>query len=156
MLSIIPKPKYSLQISNTNNFRNVKIGSETLESVSETDYLGVTIDNKLSFKNQVHKVISKMALANPSISHISKLINKSTRKLLCDTLVDSQLYCSTVWQYCTDKTVFKKFLRQQNRSLRIIENRHVTQGVQDWKNSGDYVPSDVLMAVNSAPASSKA
>ncbi len=134
---------------NTNNFRNVKIGSKTLESVSETDYLGVTIDNKLSFKNQVHKVISKIALANSSISHISKLVNKSTRKLLCDTLVNSQLYCSTVWQYCTDRTVFEKFLRQQNRSLRIIENRHITQGVQDLKNSGEYVPFEVLMAVNS-------
>ncbi len=89
-----------------------------------------------------------MTLANSTISHISRFINKSTKQLLCSSLVNSQLYCSTVWQYCTDKALYEKFLRQQNWSLRIIENRHCRQGVQDLKTTGVYVPFEVLLAVN--------
>ena len=90
-----------------------------------------------------------MAFANSTISQISKFINKSTKALLCNALVNSQLYCSTVWQYCTDRTLYKRFLRQQNWSLRIIENRQNRQSVQDLKTSGNYIPFEVSLDVNS-------
>ncbi len=134
--------------SNTKDFQDVKIGKKILNPVNEADYLGITIDKNLNFKSQMQKVINRMAVANSTISHISKLINKPTRRLLYYSLVHSQLYCSTVWQYCTDKTLYRRFLRQQNWSLRLIENRQNRQSVEDLKTNRNYIPFEVCLAVS--------
>ncbi len=134
---------------NAKDFPSIKINKEALDPADEVNYLGVTIDKNLSFRSQIQKVINRIATANSAISYISKLVNKSTRLLLYHSLVNSQLYCSTVWQYCTDSASYQRFLRQQNWSLRIIENRHHRQGVQDLKSGGNYVPFEVFLALNS-------
>ena len=132
----------------TGDFPEVKIKNEILKPVQEADYLGVTIDKNLKFKSQIQKVINRMSTANFSILHISKFLNKATKALLCNSLVNSQLYCSTVWQYCSDKALLKKFLRQRDWSLRIIESRHFRQNVDDLKTCKKYVPFEVLLDVN--------
>ena len=55
-------------------------------------------ESKLQESNA--KVIQKMAVADSTISHISKFINKPARGLLYYSLVHSQLCCSTVWLIC--------------------------------------------------------
>ena len=115
------------------DFPEVKIDNEILKPVQEVDYLGVTIDKNLNFKSQIQKVINRMSTANFSILHISKFLNKATKALLCNSLVNSQLYCSTVWEHCSDKALLTKIFRQRDWSLRIIESRHSRQKVDDLK-----------------------
>ena len=79
-----------------------------------------------------------MTAANSTISHISKLINRSTRRSIYYSLVHSQLYCSTVCEHGTDKTSYKSLLRQQNWCLSIIENRQNTQSVQNLNTNRNY------------------
>ena len=69
-----------------------------LENKSVTDYLGVTIDSQLTFRQHVARVTSKAYGALKTLCHVKASLPTVTRILLYRTLILPHLeHCSAVW-----------------------------------------------------------
>ena len=121
--------KLSLNISKTNYiaFMNsghasavpVFLDGQPIKQVTTTKFLGVEIDDNISWKIHVKKVEQKLASAIGVISKLRYKINKDTALLLYDTMVLPHLsYCNIVWA-STYKTTLSKLFCLQKRALRI-------------------------------------
>ena len=94
-----------------------------LENKSVTDYLGVTIDSQLTFRQHVARVTSKAYGALKTLCHVKASLPTVTRILLYRTLVLPHLeYCSAIWDPHTAELT-SKVERVQNRAMRYILDR---------------------------------
>ena len=98
----------------------VKLNDVVLERVQNTKFLGVFIDEHLTWKCHISYVSGKVSR---SIGIINKLKNKLPQTtLLClyDTLVQSHFnYCNIVWG-ATYPSRLNPLLKLQKRALRVI------------------------------------
>ena len=91
---------------------DVKIEDEIIKQVSETKFLGITIDNKLSWDTHINKLSKKLSCATGILNRIKDNIPSELYKNLYHTLFESHLaYGITAWG-----GVFKV----QKRCLRIL------------------------------------
>ena len=94
-----------------------------LENKSVTDYLGVTIDSQLTFRQHVASVTSKAYVALKTLCHVKASLPTVTRILLYRTLVLPHLeYCSAIWNPHTAELT-SKVERVHNRAMRYILDR---------------------------------
>ena len=86
--------------------------------------LGVTIDNKLTFKSHIKNLCKKASQKIGSLSRLSNHLNNSQKGLALNSIVKSQFsYCPLVWMFCsrTSNNMVNKVLE---RALRVILNDH--------------------------------
>ena len=77
---------------------SLTINGTEIEEVSETKFLGVTIDNKLSWESHVTALTKKLKCCTGQLNRICNLIPKDLYKSLYHTLYESHLsYGITVW-----------------------------------------------------------
>ena len=94
-----------------------------LENKSVTDYLGVTTDSQLTFRQHVARVTSKVYGALKTLCHVKASLPTVTCILLYRTLVLPHLeYCSAIWDPHTAELT-SKVERVQNRAMRYILDR---------------------------------
>ena len=99
---------------------NFMISGEQIEQKPSVKYLGVHIDNKLKWKDQIKAVASKVTRAISMIRHAKKFLPKHTLKVLYQGLVEPHFrFCCSVWGTCgvTTRCTLEKL---QNRAIRII------------------------------------
>ena len=95
---------------------------KVLVNSSEETILGITIDNKLSFKTHIKNLCRKVSNKLNALSRINHLISKQQKVLLFKSFVQSQLrYCPLIWMFST-RTCNSKINRLQERSLRLISD----------------------------------
>ena len=83
-----------------------------MKNSKEQKILGLTIDNKLTFKS--HKI---GALSRPS-----NLLNDSLKRLVLNSIAKSQFsYCPLVWMFCS-RTSNSMINKLHGRALRVILN----------------------------------
>ena len=83
-------------------------------------FLGVTIDNKLSWDAHITKLKKKLKATLAVISRISPYIQPENYKALCHTLFESHLtYCISAWGGVPSHKTDKLF-RIQKKCLRIL------------------------------------
>ena len=70
---------------------DVKIGDEIVKQVSETKFLGITVDNKLSWDTQINKLSKKLSCATGILNRIKDNIPPELYKNLYHTLFESHL-----------------------------------------------------------------
>ena len=76
----------------------LKLFGNELEEVSETKFLGVTIDNQLSWESHRNILHKKLKCSAGQLNHIIDLIPENLHKSLYHTLYESHLaYGITVW-----------------------------------------------------------
>lgn len=93
-----------------------------IEQVHSTKFLGVIIDDKLSWKPHISKVRGKLARCISVMYKAKDLINKSALMLLYNSLFLPHLtYCMEVWAN-TYKTKLNALAVLQKRALRLIAN----------------------------------
>ena len=98
---------------------DVKIGDEIIKQVSETKFLGITIDNKLSWDTHINKLSKKVSCATGILNRIKDNIPSELYKNLYHTLFESHLaYGITAWGGVSDKKLQSLF-KVQKRCLRI-------------------------------------
>ena len=98
----------------------IMIGDKKNKPVSETKFLGVIIDEKLSWDAHIKSLSRKLASCVGSISRISKNIPENLMQDLYHTLFESYLsYCITVWGGISDAKLTKLSVLQK-RVLRIL------------------------------------
>ena len=101
------------------NFK-LKINGLRLERCSSYKYLGLFIDEGLTWKNHVKHVCQKMSKVCGIISKIRHCVNMKTLKIVYYALGYSYLrYCNIVWGSAS-KNILKPLVALQNRILRIM------------------------------------
>ena len=102
------------------NLFKVKINSVPLERCSSYKYLGLFIDEGLTWKNHIKHVCQKLSKACGIISKIRHCVDIKTMKTIYYALGYSYLrYCNIVWGNAS-KSILKPLLTTQNRILRIM------------------------------------
>jgi hypothetical protein len=102
----------------------LKISNTTIEETSCIKFLGITIDNNLSFKNHISNLISKLRPYVGLFYRCSKLLPKAILLLLYNSYINSQLcYCIEAYGTASDSSL-KTIYILQKRIIRIISNSH--------------------------------
>ena len=100
------KDSYSL---NTNQ--------EVINSENCVKFLGVEIDNKLSFEKHISTLVKKANNQLNAISRIQKFMGFKEKEILLNSFVYSNFnYCPLVWHFCSAKSV-KKIQKYKNELL---------------------------------------
>ena len=109
------------------NYRNVadfciKIEDNIVQFVNETKFLGVLLDNRLSWESHINNVVGKMAKLAGLFNKLKFKINQKTFMTLYNTFVYPYLtYCDIV-SGSTAKIHLNKITVVQKRILRIMCN----------------------------------
>ena len=99
------------------NINNIKIR----ESSSVT-LLGLTIDNRFTFKDHINILCHRGNLKLHALRRIRKYLTTVKAKLLCNAFTDSQYnYASIIWMFC-HKQDYLKNAKIQYKALKIVYN----------------------------------
>ena len=103
----------------------IEISNTRLERVNKFKYLGVLLDNTLSWKDHVEYIGNKISSRLGILRRARKVLPKSTLQMLYNTLVLPLFdYCSPVWDSCGIGS--KAYLDKLNRRAAcIIEGRSI-------------------------------
>jgi len=101
-----------------------RVGREVVQSTRAAKYLGVMVDNKLSWRDQIFRTADKAAKV---VSHLSMLManvggpRSSRRRLMMSTVQSVLLYGAEVWSDALDKEFYRLRLArvQRQAALRV-------------------------------------
>ena len=100
--------------------KNLQYKDQKIEIVSECNYLGIDLDNKLTMENHINKSVGKANKKLYMIYKIRKCLSKKTTALLYKQLVRPHLeYCDFLIDSSLKKHI-EKFDRVKKRALRTI------------------------------------
>ncbi len=112
----------------------VHINDTPIERVYEARFLGVIIDDKLTWSSHIKTLKSKMARYVGIMYRIKKLIPLKVRQQIYHSFVQSHLnYCSLVWGY-TNKSNIEALFAQQKKGMRGIMPGFVNYFYKDGVN----------------------
>jgi len=99
---------------------SLTLNDNPIEPVTSSPYLGVTIDQNLTFNEHIDGVVSRASRALGALRRASRFIPQATRATVYNTLVLPHLdYCSTVWG-SAGVTKVQRLQKIQNRGMRIV------------------------------------
>jgi len=109
--------RYSIQIDNT---KLVRIGNDCEEQ--STKFLGIHIDENLTWKQHIDAVKKKVTSALFAIKQVKNVLPLDSLRTLYLALIQSHLsYGITAWG-CADKNVLRPLMLVQKRAIRVINN----------------------------------
>ena len=112
--------KFQLISFGNTNIGNLSVGGINIQAQSCIKYLGLHIDDKLSFKNHVNDVYTKASKQVNALMRLSNCLDKDTKLLLYNAFILANYeYCPSVWSLC-NKTLLKKLCKIQCRALRFV------------------------------------
>ena len=99
---------------------DIKIDKNTLKEVEQFKYLGIWLDNKLSFKYH-HKMITEKLQSTINMLICTKdIFNYRTKKTIYDSCFKTYLdYCAPVWMDKLNKTQLKELFLMQKKAVRL-------------------------------------
>ena len=99
------------------------------------------IDEKLNFSEHISLLCKKAARQLNALSRISKYIHASSRKIIYESFIVSNItYCALVWHFC-GKVNNGKIEKINERALRIIYNNYTST----YKELLDFSHSDTVL-----------
>ena len=105
---------------NDNNEKDIKIDNYIIKRVSETKFLGVTIDENLNWNAHINQLTKKLASCTGILNRIKVSIPAYLHKDLYHTLFESHLvYGITVWGGVSQNRLLPLF-RAQKKCIRIL------------------------------------
>lgn len=127
--------------------------------VASVKYLGVKLDENLSFKAHATEVINKCAGRIAFLYRNSSVLDFNSRKILCNSLVQPYLdYCSSTWYSSITQCLKNRLDVLQRRMVRFIHSKesHFHVGSNDLRHLGwltipDRVKFFKLIQVEKAP-----
>ena len=103
---------------------NIHIAGINVPIVHSTKFLGVTLDDHLTWKNHVDEVCCKISRAIGAINRISTLVPSNVLLNLYFTMILPHImYCNIVWGNCSNYLLNRIHILQK-RAIRIITNSH--------------------------------
>ena len=116
---ICTKPKRRI-LENNDIKLTLMIRDREIDLVDEIKYLGVNLDDSLSWKEQIKSVTSKVSRGMGMLKYAKYCLPEASLKALYSSIVEPYFrYCCSVWGACglTEKNRLQKF---QNRAARIV------------------------------------
>ena len=110
------------KLNRASNNITVAINSTPIEVVKEAKYLGITIDNKLTFGSQIEYLESKLSRAVGIISKLKHFFPSSVLLKLYYALFHSNLLYGLLIWHNTYSTYTNKISRLQNKAIKMIAN----------------------------------
>ena len=109
--------------NNVNKEFNIELGGVKLKRVDQIKYLGVIIDDKLSWEPHLKVLRNKLISRCCVLNNIKKLVTTKILKQIYYTLIYPHLqYAITAWGN-TNKTYLQKIFIMQKTILKIILNK---------------------------------
>ena len=106
--------------------RPVLFGEKQLRVVTTAKCLGVTIDNNMTWKNQITKVSNQY---NAKLSHLRRiryLPRHILETIYYKCIISTVTYCIAVWGTCTP-VMFQELEKKHIRAAKLIYNIHNTE-----------------------------
>ena len=76
---------------NAGKYHSMCLGKDTgMKNIKEQKILGVTIDNKLTFKSHIKNLCKKISQKIVALSKLSNHVDDSQKKLVLNSIVKSQ------------------------------------------------------------------
>ena len=98
----------------------IKIDNRMINQVSETKFLGIYIDENLSWKSHIQNITQNVARATGILYKVRQILDTNTLRNLYFTFVYPYLtYCVHVWGNAC-KTYLTKLGKLQDKIMRII------------------------------------
>jgi hypothetical protein len=95
-------------------------GSKIVQSETCVKLLGIHIDSKLNFDQHVTEICQKAARQLNALARLSRCLDENSKMMILKTFLLSNFnYCSTIWNFCTEKNT-KKIEKLQERGLRHV------------------------------------
>ena len=118
----------------------IKIGSETVNRVHTSKSLGVIIDDKLKWEDQIDSISKKVSRGTGAIKLIKPYVPKKCLSQVYNAFVQPYFdYCSLVWQNCKLE-LQSKLQKLQNRAARIITGDNWEIRSKDVLNKLNWLP----------------
>ena len=112
--------KCKLLISNHDKDISIIINNEIIECSKSVKLLGVTIDNKLDFKEHVSKLCKKVSSKLHALARISNCMCQDKLRILMKSFIESQFsYCPLVWMFHS-RTLNNRINKLHERGLRLV------------------------------------
>jgi len=103
-------------------YQQLTLGGGPLSFVSSTKFLGVTIDDRLSWKPQIDSVCKKLRSKVLTFKHIRPVLDVTTMILIYNAFVLPHLYYSLETWGSASNTLENKIMRIQKSYVRIMHN----------------------------------
>ena len=114
---------------NVTKHLNFRLSGQQLKIKQTTKYLGVILDENLSWQSQINVLLTKLSRSTGVISKMRHYLSYRTMLSVYYALFDSHInYCSQVLGYITQETLSKIEKIQNNRhlelfTLKVLENQ---------------------------------
>jgi hypothetical protein len=107
-----------------NNSLNITIGDASIDQTTDADYLGLRIDDSLSWKAQINKICKNIGAKIGELKHIRKSANQEMLLYFYDTFIQPVIdYGITLWSRVPKKDL-NKIQKLQNTCARIITQNY--------------------------------
>lgn len=101
---------------------SIMLEGKMIERVATTKYLGITLNEKMNFDDQVKNCIKKTACKVNMLKRTARKLTFSTQKMLYNSFILSQFdYCSTIYLNI-NKEQMGEMQKIQNRAMRVLLN----------------------------------
>ena len=98
----------------------MKINDDTIPFSAQTKFLGVNIDNNLTWKPHINHIVTKISKGVGILLHLSRELPKNILTLIYKTLILPYLtYCYITWGF-TYHTYLDKLFNIPKKAMRII------------------------------------
>ena len=102
----------------------IEISGQPITCVTKTKFLGVIIDNTLTWKEHISHICGKVVKSIGIISKVRKCLNKNTLLYLYYSFIYPCLtYCNQVWGLSC-QSYMNALVKLQKRAIRIIPGVH--------------------------------
>ena len=116
------------QLTRIQNPIRLDISGEELKRVHEVKYLGVSVDESLSWTAQYKKLKSKLKSGLSSIRKLKNILPQTKLDQVYRALLESHLrYCNEIWGSLSN-TKLDHLQRLQNRARTLIESSRLKDG----------------------------
>ena len=116
------KPKMKKLKNNLSALPSFRVGGEEINLINETKYLGVVIDNCLTWESHISTLQKKISRAIGLLKYARNFVQTGTLiNLYRSIIVPHFSYCCSVWGSC-GASKLDMLQKLQNKDARIVTN----------------------------------
>uniref|UniRef100_A0A3B3B6W1 Reverse transcriptase domain-containing protein n=1 Tax=Oryzias melastigma TaxID=30732 RepID=A0A3B3B6W1_ORYME len=145
--------KTKCMIFGTRNYgenRYIKIDGTVINNVSEVKFLGVILDNKLSWKLHIDYISKKISKNIGILYKVKRILDKDALHILyCSLIAPYLLYCNEVWGKAC-KCYSNRLILQQKKVMRIINHTGPRQHTHELFVKSNILKFSDLVQLNTA------
>ena len=120
-MCMLSAPDHALnRLDDVEKSLNIFLNNETLNQVTDTPYLGITVDNSLKWNSHVMKLCKKVSSKLALLNRLRKFIDKNTLLTIYNSIIQPNIdYAISIWGYSSNSNK-ELITRLQHRAARII------------------------------------